>query len=108
MDIRKQDKLFTIELTFEEINSLRKAINSQDRFKNYDIHNAFNVLNRVYLDGIEDTVTQKQRNCIKLIEKNTNHKFYGRTKESAREFISKYIEESQGYATCLNINMEEM
>lgn len=107
LDIRKQDKLFTIELTFEEINSLRKAINSQDRFKNYDIHNAFNVLNRVYLDGIEDTVTQKQRNCIKLIEKNTKHKFYGRTKESAREFISKYIEESQGYATCLNINMEE-
>ena len=47
LDIRKQDKLFTIELTFEEINSLRKAINSQDRFKNYDIHNAFNVLNRV-------------------------------------------------------------
>lgn len=44
---------------------------------------------------------------IKLIEKNTNHKFYGRTKESAREFISKYIEESQGYAICLNINREE-
>lgn len=107
LDIRQYDTLFTIQLTFEELQALKSLRGKQNRFNKFTVRCAYDRIDSVTSRDWRNTITQKQRNCIKLIEKNTNHKFYGRTKESAREFISKYIEESQGYATCLNINREE-
>lgn len=108
LDIRQYDTLFTIQLTFEELQALKGLRGKQNRFNKFTVRCAYDRIDSATSCDWRNTVTEKQRNCIKLIEKNTKHKFYGRTKESAREFISKYIEESQGYATCLNINMEEM
>ena len=108
LDIRQYDQLFTVQLTCDELQALQRLRGKQNRFNKFTIRSAYDKIDTATSIDWENTVTQKQKNCIKLIEKNTNHKFYGRTKESAREFISKYIEESQGYATCLNINMEEM
>lgn len=103
LKIREYDDVYNIELTMQEIQALRKLVNTQDRFKDYDIHHAYNVLTSTWVNSNDNTVTLKQHNCIKLIEKNTNHKFYGKTLESARKFISMYIEESQGHSICLNI-----
>ena len=69
---------------------------TDDRFKELDLHHAFKELNHIYLNcDYENKVTPAQRKCIDLIEKNTKHKFYGKTLSSARLFISKYIEESK-------------
>lgn len=94
-------------MTFEELQALKSLRGKQNRFNKFTVRCAYDRIDSATSPDWRNTITQKQRNCIKLIEKNTNHKFYGRTKESTREFISKYIEESQGYAICLNINREE-
>ena len=96
LDIRKQDNVYTLRLTTNEIQALRMLVDRNKNFQNYDLYNAYEILTKTYLKyGYKNTITQKQRNCIDLIEKNTKHKFYGRTLESAREFISKYISESK-------------
>lgn len=95
LKIRQHDNIYDIKLTMKEIEALRKLVNTNDRFKDYDIHHAYETLTQTYLNSKGNTVTPKQNNVIKLIEKNTTHKFYGKTLESAREFISKYISESK-------------
>lgn len=96
LDIREQDNVYTLQLTTNEIQALRMLVDRNENFQNYDLYNAYEILTKVYLkNGYRNTITQKQRNCINLIEKNTKHKFYGRTLESARKFISKYIDESR-------------
>ena len=94
LDIRQYDQLFNVQLTCDELHALRSLRGKQNRCSEFTIRSAYNEIDTATLIEWENTVTQKQRNCIKLIEKNTNHKFYGRTKESAKEFILKYIEES--------------
>lgn len=96
LEIRELDNLYTLKLTMKEVEALRHLINQNDRFKELDLHHAFKELNHIYLNcDYENKVTPAQRKCIDLIEKNTKHKFYGKTLSSARLFISKYIEESK-------------
>ena len=96
LEIRELDDIYSLNLTMKEVESLRRLINQNDRFKELNLHHAFKELDHIYLSEHHDEpVTHPQRKCINIIENNTCHKFYGSTLLSAREFISKYIDESK-------------